>query len=72
MMKTLRIIAVAKKIRIMFMLGAGGLATATNFVRLRLLLTPGSFDDLTYNFAKFNLLGWVFTPLVSGFLHESM
>lgn len=49
--------SVAKKIRIMFMLGAGGLATATNFVRLWLLVTPNSFMDITYNFAKFNLLG---------------
>lgn len=46
-----------KKIRIMFMLGAGGLATATSFVRLSLLLRPGSFVDVTFSFAKFNLLG---------------
>lgn len=54
------------------MLGAGGLATATNFVRLKLLLTPGSFEDLTFNFAKFNLLGWVpmHTPCARPFAQE--
>jgi hypothetical protein len=48
-----------KKIRIMLMLGAGGLATATSFARLGLLLQKNSFNDATLNFTKFNLLGWV-------------
>ncbi|KAL2285547.1 hypothetical protein FJTKL_08190 [Diaporthe vaccinii] len=46
-----------KKIRIMLMLGAGGLATATSFARLGLLLQKNSFNDATLNFTKFNLLG---------------
>lgn len=41
------------------MLGAGGLATATSFARLGLLLQKNSFNDATLNFTKFNLLGWV-------------
>jgi hypothetical protein len=47
-----------KKIRVMLMLGAGGLATATSFARLGLLLQPDSFGDATLNFTKFNLLGY--------------
>jgi hypothetical protein len=43
----------------MGLLGAGGLATATSFVRLGLLVQPGSFDDLTVSFVRFNLLGYV-------------
>ncbi|KAK2611444.1 hypothetical protein N8I77_004783 [Diaporthe amygdali] len=46
-----------KKIRVMLMLGAGGLATATSFARLGLLLQKDSFNDATLNFTKFNLLG---------------
>lgn len=57
-----------RKLRIMGLLGAGGLATGTSFLRLALLLQPESFRDSTVSFVKFNLLGWV--PWANGGVYK--
>ncbi len=48
-----------KKLRIMALLGAGGVATASSIVRLVLVIHLGSSADETTSFVRFNLLGYV-------------
>lgn len=41
-------------------MGAGGVATTASIVRLVLVFSPGSFEDVTLKFVRFNLLGYAF------------
>lgn len=49
------------RIRILGLLGAGVLATATTVVRLVLLVRGGVASDLTFTVLRFSLLGYVFS-----------
>ncbi|KAH7348768.1 hypothetical protein BKA65DRAFT_584630 [Rhexocercosporidium sp. MPI-PUGE-AT-0058] len=46
-----------KKLRIVALLGAGGVATGASVIRLILVFQPNSFNDETVSFIRFNLLG---------------
>jgi hypothetical protein len=48
-----------KKLKIIALLGAGGVATASSIVRLILVIHLGSSADETTTFVRFNLLGYV-------------
>jgi hypothetical protein len=49
-----------KRLRIMAMLGAGGIATGASIVRLILVVTTNTgSDNQTITFTRFNLLGFV-------------
>jgi hypothetical protein len=48
-----------KRLRIMALLGAGGIATGANVVRLILVVQTTSASDETVTFIRFNLLGFV-------------
>lgn len=51
-----------KRLRIMAMLGAGGIATGASVVRLVIVLsTNTSAGDETITFTRFNLLAYVFS-----------
>jgi hypothetical protein len=49
-----------KKLRVMGILGAGGLACASSIVRLILILKTGQSKDGTYSFMRINMFGCVF------------
>lgn len=46
-----------KKVRVMCLLGAGGLAVASSIVRLALIVTTGHSKDSTLAFMRINMLG---------------
>lgn len=48
-----------KKVRVMCLLGAGGLAVASSIVRLALIVTTGHSKDTTLAFMRINMLGCV-------------
>lgn len=56
-----------KKVRVMGILGAGGLACASSVVRLILILKTGQSKDGTYSFMRINMFGCVFYPLSASF-----
>ncbi|PKX96578.1 putative integral membrane protein [Aspergillus novofumigatus IBT 16806] len=49
--------AMRKKLRVMGILGAGGLACASSIVRLILILKTGQSKDGTYSFMRINMFG---------------
>ncbi|CAG8952455.1 hypothetical protein HYFRA_00001202 [Hymenoscyphus fraxineus] len=49
-------ISMEKKLKIMALLAAGGLAAVSSVVRLVLVFQPNSFDNITITFVRFNLL----------------
>lgn len=55
--------AMRKKLRVMGILGAGGLACASSVVRLILILKTGQSKDGTYSFMRINMFGCVFLSL---------
>jgi hypothetical protein len=48
-----------KKIRVIGLLGAGGLAVTSSVIRLALIVTTGQSKDSTYAFMRINMLGYV-------------
>jgi hypothetical protein len=48
-----------KKIRVIALLGAGGLAVTSSVIRLALIVTTGQSKDSTYAFMRINMLGYV-------------
>lgn len=46
-----------KKMRVMAILGAGGLAFLSSIVRLVLIVLTGSSPDMTYSFMRINMFG---------------
>jgi hypothetical protein len=48
-----------KRLRIMALLGAGGITTGASVVRLILVVQTTSASDETVTFIRFNLLGFV-------------
>lgn len=48
-----------KKIRVMGLLGAGGLAVTATIIRLALIVTTGQSKDSTFAFMRINMLGYV-------------
>jgi len=49
-----------KKLRVMGLLGAGGLAVTASVIRLALIVTTGQSKDTTYAFMRINMLGCVY------------
>jgi hypothetical protein len=49
-----------KKMRVMGILGAGGLAVAASIIRLALIVVTGQSKDLSLAFMRINMLGYVF------------
>jgi hypothetical protein len=60
--------AMRKKLRVMGILGAGGLACASSVVRLILILKTGQSKDGTYSFMRINMFGCV-SSFLSALLH---
>lgn len=52
-----------KKIRVMGLLGAGGLAVTATIIRLALIVTTGQSKDSTFAFMRINMLGYVFLDM---------
>lgn len=51
-----------RKMRVMSILGAGGLAVASSIIRLALIVLTGSSKDATLAFMRINMLGYVLLP----------
>lgn len=63
-----------KKMRVIGLLGAGGLAVTASVIRLALIVTTGQSKDATYAFMRINMLGYVYLrdfPGVSSMLTGS-
>lgn len=56
-----------KRLRIMALLGAGGIATGASIVRLILVVQTTSAVDETVTFVRFNLLGYVYSSISHSF-----
>lgn len=53
-----------KKIRVLGLLGAGGIAVAASLARLVMVVQGVGDPDLTWSIVRFNLLGYVFASLL--------
>jgi hypothetical protein len=49
-----------RKMRVMAILGAGGLAVASSIIRLALIVVTGQSTDVSFAFMRINMLGYVF------------
>ena len=61
-----------KKLKIIALLGAGGVATASSIVRLVLVVYLGDSTDLTTSFVRFNLLGYALHHFSSHFKYYNL
>lgn len=57
-----------KRLRVMGILGAGGLACASSVIRLVLILRTGGSSDATWAFMRINMFGFVRPPCRRRFL----